>query len=119
MSLPQRGCLHTTQISLQSLAAVQVAHDGAHNLLVVATYCCRRDLREQAADFVHCISRLRVTEHNILVVAKYYSCIRMERLATLLDLSAADAEKHLSEMVIAANVTAKIDRPTGENCFSD
>lgn len=57
--------------------------------------------------------RLRVTEHNILVVAKYYSRIRMERLAMLLDLPAADSEKHLSDMVVAGHVTAKIDRPAG------
>lgn len=54
-----------------------------------------------------------MTEHNILVVAKYYSRIRMERLAVLLDLSPADAEKHLSDMVVAHNVSAKIDRPAG------
>jgi PCI domain len=54
-----------------------------------------------------------VTEHNILVVAKYYSRIRMERLAMLLDLPAAEAEKHLSDMVVAGHVTAKIDRPAG------
>ena len=54
-----------------------------------------------------------MTEHNILVVAKYYSHIRMERLAMLLDLPAADSEKHLSDMVVAGHVTAKIDRPAG------
>lgn len=54
-----------------------------------------------------------MTEHNILVVAKYYLRIRMERLATLLDLPAAEAEKHLSDMVVAGHVTAKIDRPAG------
>ncbi len=54
-----------------------------------------------------------MTEHNILVVAKYYSRIRMERLAMLLDLPAADSEKHLSDMVVAGHVTAKIDRPAG------
>jgi len=66
-------------------------------------------------DIMSCRSlyRLRVTEHNILVIAKYYSRIGMERLATLLDLPVADAEKHLSDMVVAGNVAAKIDRPAG------
>ena len=30
---------------------------------------------------------LRVTEHNILVISKYYSQMQISRLATLLDLS--------------------------------
>ena len=34
--------------------------------------------------------RLRVTEHNILVVAKYYARIQLPRLAQLLDLSPAE-----------------------------
>lgn len=57
--------------------------------------------------------RQRVTEHNILVVAKYYSNIKSERLALLLDLPAAAAEKALSTMVVDGTVCAKIDRPAG------
>ena len=34
--------------------------------------------------------RLRVTEHNILVIAKYYGRIQLPRLAQLLDLSPAE-----------------------------
>lgn len=34
--------------------------------------------------------RLRVTEHNVLVVAKYYSRVTTGRLAELLDLPAAE-----------------------------
>ena len=34
--------------------------------------------------------RLRVIEHNILVIAKYYSRISVARLAQLLDLPAAE-----------------------------
>lgn len=34
--------------------------------------------------------RLRVIEHNVLVIAKYYSRITLARLAQLLDLSPAD-----------------------------
>ncbi|EIE19531.1 putative 26S proteasome regulatory subunit [Coccomyxa subellipsoidea C-169] len=55
--------------------------------------------------------RLRVIEHNVLVIAKYYARITLARLAQLLDLSAADTEKHLSDMVVAGALTARIDRP--------
>lgn len=34
--------------------------------------------------------RLRVTEHNVLVVAKYYSRLTLARLAELLDLPAEE-----------------------------
>lgn len=57
--------------------------------------------------------RLRVTEHNILVVGKFYARIRMSRLAQLLDLPVPEAEKHLSDMVVAGALAAKIDRPAG------
>ena len=58
--------------------------------------------------------RLRVTEHNILVVGRFYARIRMSRLAQLLDLPVPEAEKHLSDMVVAGALAAKIDRPAGE-----
>ena len=38
--------------------------------------------------------RLRVIEHNILVIAKYYSRITVARLAQLLDLPAAEVRRH-------------------------
>ncbi len=57
--------------------------------------------------------RQRVTEHNVLVVAKYYSRIRSERLAQLLDLPPPAAEEALSAMVVSGAVSAKIDRPAG------
>ncbi|TMW90405.1 hypothetical protein EJD97_015724 [Solanum chilense] len=61
--------------------------------------------------------RLRVIEHNILVVSKYYSRITLKRLADLLCLSIQEAEKHLSEMVVSKALVAKIDRPVGIVCF--
>lgn len=57
--------------------------------------------------------RQRVTEHNVLVVAKYYSCITTKRLAVLLDLPAPATEKALATMVVDGAVSAKIDRPAG------
>ncbi|KAK4192542.1 PCI domain-containing protein [Podospora australis] len=55
--------------------------------------------------------RKRVIEHNVRVVAKYYTRIRMERLTQLLDLTADETEKYISELVTSKTVYAKIDRP--------
>ena len=37
--------------------------------------------------------RLRVTEHNVLVIAKYYSRITLARLSQLLDLPPAEVRR--------------------------
>ncbi|AEO65256.1 uncharacterized protein THITE_68454 [Thermothielavioides terrestris NRRL 8126] len=55
--------------------------------------------------------RKRVIEHNVRVVAKYYTRIRMGRLTQLLDLTEDETEKYISELVTAKTVYAKIDRP--------
>lgn len=57
--------------------------------------------------------KLRVIEHNVLVVSKYYTRITTTRLAELLDLKPEEAEKQLSELVVAKAVSAKVDRPAG------
>lgn len=57
--------------------------------------------------------RRRVGEHNVLVVARYYSRLRLPRLATLLAVPEADAEAQLSDLAVKGAVTAKIDRPAG------
>ena len=54
-----------------------------------------------------------MTEHSVLVVAKYYTRISIKRLAELLDLPAAEAEKQLSDLVVSKAVCAKVDRPSG------
>jgi len=56
---------------------------------------------------------LRVTQHNILAVAAYYSRISMERLAGLLALPLDKMETQLCEMVTKKVVYARIDRPKG------
>lgn len=54
----------------------------------------------------------RVTEHNLRVMAEYYSRIRLERLAELLGLSEEDTERKLAAMVSDKKaIWAKIDRP--------
>jgi len=55
--------------------------------------------------------RKRVIEHNVRVVAKYYTRIKTERLTQLLDLTEEETEKYISELVTSKTVYAKIDRP--------
>ncbi|THH10166.1 hypothetical protein EW145_g1523 [Phellinidium pouzarii] len=55
----------------------------------------------------------RVIEHNIRVVAQYYTRIALKRLTSLLDLSAQQTEETLSRLVVSKTVWARIDRPTG------
>ncbi|KAI0602810.1 PCI domain-containing protein [Biscogniauxia sp. FL1348] len=55
--------------------------------------------------------RKRVIEHNVRVVAKYYTRIGMKRLTQLLDLTEEETEKYISELVCSKTVFARIDRP--------
>ena len=55
--------------------------------------------------------RKRVIEHNVRVVAKYYTRIEMGRLTQLLDLTEEETEKYISELVTLKTIYAKIDRP--------
>lgn len=55
--------------------------------------------------------RKRVIEHNVRVVAKYYTRIQMSRLTQLLDLDEEETESYISQLVTAKTVYAKIDRP--------
>ncbi|KAF7544896.1 hypothetical protein G7046_g9683 [Stylonectria norvegica] len=55
--------------------------------------------------------RKRVIEHNVRVVAKYYTRIQMSRLTQLLDLAEEETEKYISDLVTSKTVYAKIDRP--------
>jgi len=52
----------------------------------------------------------RVVEHNILIMAKYYTRINLQRMAELLDLSVAESEEFLSGLVVNGSVRAKTDR---------
>lgn len=71
------------------------------------------DGAKRRADF-----RLRVIEHNLQVIGGYYSRITLARLAQMLDLTADEAEKHLSDLVVGGSLAAKIDRPAGVIRFS-
>ncbi|CDW99534.1 hypothetical protein [Sporisorium scitamineum] len=55
----------------------------------------------------------RVVEHNIHVISSYYTRITLERLSQLLDLSAAQSESALADLVSSGTIFAKMDRPAG------
>lgn len=55
--------------------------------------------------------RKRVIEHNVRVVAKYYTRIQIPRLRELLDLNEDETEKYISDLVTSKTIYAKIDRP--------
>ncbi|THH17768.1 hypothetical protein EUX98_g9060 [Antrodiella citrinella] len=56
---------------------------------------------------------IRVIEHNIRIVAKYYTRITLPRLTTLLDLTPEQAEETLARLVVSGTIWARVDRPTG------
>lgn len=55
----------------------------------------------------------RIIEHNLRIINKYYQCIKIERLAYLLQLSVSELEIHVSELVNKGMISAKINRPQG------
>lgn len=62
--------------------------------------------------------RSRVVEHNIRVMAKYYTRITLKRMAELLDLPVEETEDFLSNLVVNKTVLAKTDRPAGVVSFT-
>ena len=52
----------------------------------------------------------RVVEHNIRIMAKYYTQVSLKRMAELLDLKETETEEFLSKMVVDKAVEAKVDR---------
>lgn len=60
----------------------------------------------------------RIVEHNIRIMAKYYSRIRLQRMSQLLNLSSDEAEEVLSYMVVNKTIWAKVDRLDGIVNFS-
>jgi len=57
--------------------------------------------------------RNRVVEHNIRVIALYYTRLTLKRMAELLALSENETEDFLSSMVVKGAVEAKTDRLEG------
>jgi len=54
--------------------------------------------------------KARVVEHNMRIMAKYYTRVRMDKMAQLLDLTIDEAEQFLSNLVSNKTIVAKIDR---------
>lgn len=61
---------------------------------------------------------VRVIEHNLRVVAKYYERISLARLGALIKLSRDDLEHHLSDLSYIGALTLKIDQPAGIVTFA-
>lgn len=59
----------------------------------------------------HSTFHTRIIQHNLRIASIYYKQIHTSRLATLLSLTAAEIEKHISQMVSNGTLYAKIDRP--------
>lgn len=77
------------------------------DLAVVA----KEDLKDEDMKWESALQE-RVTEHNLRVMSKYYSRIRLGRLAELLDMSEDSTERKLAAMVSDKKALwAKIDRP--------
>merc|ERR1712066_847614 len=55
----------------------------------------------------------RVVEHNIRIMAKYYTKVTLKRMSELLALSENETEDFLSSMVVKGTVEAKTDRLEG------
>lgn len=60
----------------------------------------------------------RINEHNIRVIAKFFTKIESKRMSELLRLEESQTEKYISEMVSEFNLKAKIDRAEGVVNFS-
>ena len=60
----------------------------------------------------------RVVEHNIRIMAKYYTRVTLKRMSELLDLKIDETEDCLSKMVVDKSVEAKVDRLDGIVHFS-
>jgi 26S proteasome regulatory subunit N5 len=55
----------------------------------------------------------RVVEHNVRVVAQYYTRITLSRLTVLLDLTPQQTEETLARLVVSHTIWARVDRPAG------
>jgi len=60
----------------------------------------------------------RAIEHNIRVVAKYYSRVRLDRLSNLLALSTKETEEYVCKMVVSKTIFGRINRPAGIVTFA-
>lgn len=57
--------------------------------------------------------KTRIVEHNMRVMAKYYTRIYTKRMSNLLDLTDEETEEFLSNLVINKTISGKVDRLSG------
>lgn len=60
----------------------------------------------------------QLIQHNVRVIEKYYSRIRLDRLAQLVGVSVDRAEMEIGDMVVNKRISAKINRLSGIVNFS-
>lgn len=84
---------------------------GEHLLSTVDIFSKDKTVEDGKAFSRYEALRHRVIEHNVRVVAKYYTRITFPRLTELLDLSEEETEKYISDLVTKKTVFARIDRP--------
>jgi len=60
----------------------------------------------------------QLIQHNIRVIEKYYSKVKLARMANLIGVSFERAEVELADMVVNKRVLAKINRMEGIVTFS-
>lgn len=63
--------------------------------------------------------KTRIVEHNMRVMAKYYTRIYTKRMANLLDLTESETEEFLSNLVTNKTINGKIDRLAGIVTFEN
>lgn len=82
----------------------------------VTTAIVRKEDEERAgwAAILH----KRIVQHNVRVLAKWYTRVTTARLASLLGLDAATTEAAVSELAADKALYAKIDRPAGIVVFA-
>lgn len=61
--------------------------------------------------------RNRTSEHDLLVVAKYYTRVKLQRLSRLVGLSVEHVEQFIMTLVSSKSIYAKIDRVEGVVVF--
>lgn len=82
-----------------------------HHLCSTDIFSKNKDPKDPKAHQRWLDFRKRVIEHNVRVIAKYYTRIHFNRLTVLLDLPAQETEKYISDLVTSKTIYARIDRP--------
>ena len=60
----------------------------------------------------------QLIQHNVRVIEKYYSRVRLSKLASLVGVSQKQAEDEICDMVVSKRISAKINRLEGIVVFN-